>query len=604
MLTKLATRSLMSGNEAVARGAYEAGVCYAAAYPGTPSTEILESISQYKSDIIAEWAPNEKVAFESVLGASIAGARALAAMKMVGVNVAADPLFSSAYSGVNGGLVLVSADDPGLHSSQNEQDNRHYAVFAKIPMLEPSDSQEAKDMMVAAFEISEAFDTPVLFRMTTRVCHSKSLVAAGDRKGTSHRLRPLDLTKFDVVPALARRHRVKLEAKLKRLAEFSEACPFNRVEWNGPGIGIVTSGISYQYAREVFGDTASYLKLGFTHPLPKGMIRDFAAKVETLYVIEELDPYLESQVRQLGIACIGKDKIPVMYELAPDIVAKAVLGEEASVIPCDTTSVVPRPPVLCAGCPHRGFFYELGKLARRRDVIVSGDIGCYTLGGNEPLSALDLCICMGAGPSMAHGAQKVFNKFGYATRVVAVLGDSTFFHTGIPSLMTAVYNRSNTVTCILDNRITGMTGQQDNPGSGETLQGEPAKEIDIEAVVRAIGVEHVRVVNPHDLVKVQEAFEWAFELDEPSVVITKWPCNLKKLDAEERQEYAHRYKFLTVVDANCTGCRVCLNLGCPAISFDAASNKAHIDASVCNGCGLCSQVCKWSAVANGEERHA
>lgn len=596
--------ALLSGNEAVAQGAYEAGVAYAAAYPGTPSTEILETLCRFKDEVIAEWAPNEKVAFESALGASIAGGRALAAMKMVGVNVAADPMFSAAYAGVNGGLVFVSADDPGLHSSQNEQDNRHYAPFMKVPMLEPSDSQEAKDMVKAAFEISENFDTPVLFRMTTRVCHSKSLVTVAKRKDAPRRLCPLNLTKFDVVPALARRHRVRLEGRLKRLAEYSETCEFNRAEWNDTKIGVVTSSIAYQYAREVFGKSASYLKLGFTHPLPERLIRDFASKVETLTVIEELDPYLEDFIRRLGIACIGKEKVPRIYELDPAIVSKALLGKEPETIKADLSPVVPRPPVLCAGCPHRGFYYELGKLARRRSIVISGDIGCYTLGGNEPLKALDLCICMGAGPSMAHGAQKVFNKFGDGTRLVAVIGDSTFFHTGIASLMNAVYNKSNTITCILDNRITGMTGHQDNPGTGITLQGEVSQHIDIEAVVRALGVRHVKVISPMDLGRVQETLNWAFDLDEPSVIVVRWPCALKKLDREERDEYAHKAKFLAVVEQNCSGCRMCLNVGCPAVSFDRATNKAHIDPTACNGCGVCAQVCKWSAIENGETAHA
>jgi indolepyruvate ferredoxin oxidoreductase alpha subunit len=595
--------SLMSGNEAVALGAYEAGVVYASAYPGTPSTEILENLAAYKDEVIAEWAPNEKVALECAIGASIAGGRALAAMKMVGVNVAADPLFSVAYSGVNGGLVLVSADDPGLHSSQNEQDNRYYAPFAKIPMLEPSDSQESKDMIKAAFEISETFDAPVLFRTTTRICHSKSLVTVGTRQEAPRRYYRKNLAKFDLVPALARGSRARLEGKLHKLAEFSETCEFNRIEWNGPKIGIITSGVSYQHAREVFGDTASYLKLGFTHPLPKKKIRAFAAKVETVYVIEELDPYLEDQVRQLGIACIGKDKIPRMYELDAGIVAKSLLGIDNPLISCDASMVPPRPPVLCAGCPHRGFFYELGKIAQRRNVLVSGDIGCYALGGNAPLNALDLCICMGAGPSMAHGAQKVFDKFGEDMRVVATIGDSTFFHTGIPALINAVYNRSNAITCILDNRTTGMTGQQDNPGSGATLQGEPAKSIDIEAVVRALGVDHVRVVNPMDLSKVQGALTWAFALDEPSVIITKWPCTLKTFDREERDTHAHKFKTMTVAAENCEGCRLCLDIGCPALSFDRATNKAQINAKTCNGCGVCAQICKWSAVVNGEASH-
>ena len=591
---------LMSGNEAVARGAYEAGVSYAAAYPGTPSTEILECISEFKGDIIAEWAPNEKVALESAIGASIAGARALAAMKMVGVNVAADPLFSAAYTGVNGGLVLVSADDPGLHSSQNEQDNRYYASFAKIPMLEPSDSRESKDMIKAAFEISETFDVPVLFRMTTRVCHSKSIVTLGKRMGTPRRPCPKNLTKFNLVPALARRQRGKLEAKLKKLAEFSETCEFNRVEWNGAKIGIVTSGISYQYAREVFGDTASYLKLGFTHPLPKEKIRAFASKVDTLYVIEELEPYLEDQIKQLGIACIGKDRLPNMYELNPAIVAKSLLGVETRVIEYDAASLPPRPPVLCAGCPHRGFFFELGKKVRRRNLLISGDIGCYALGHNDPYDALDLCVCMGAGPSMAHGAQKIFNKFGDDRRVVATIGDSTFFHTGIPALIDVVYNRSNAIICILDNRTTGMTGQQDNPGTGVTLQGEPTKSIDIEAVVRALGVDHVRVVDPADLRKVRQALTWALDLDKPSVIITKRPCTLKKHDHGERHEFNRRPKAMSVAEAACIGCRLCLNVGCPALSFDRTAKKARIDASACNGCGICRQVCQSNALAVGE----
>ncbi|MBU6298036.1 MAG: 4Fe-4S dicluster domain-containing protein, partial [Alphaproteobacteria bacterium] len=462
----------------------------------------------------------------------------------------------------------------------------------------------AKDMAKAAFEISETFDAPLLLRVTTRICHSKSLVTPGERKNTPRRLHPLDMTKFDLVPALARRQRAKLEVKLRKLAEFSETCAFNRVEWNGQRIGIVTSGISYQYAREVFGDTASYLKLGFTYPLPKQKIRDFASRIDTLYVIEELEPYLENQIRQLGISCIGKDKIPNMYELDPGIVAKSLLGAENPVIRCDASAVPPRPPVLCAGCPHRGFFYELGKIAHRHDVIISGDIGCYALGGNDPLDAIDLCICMGAAPSMAHGAQKVFNKFGETTRVVATIGDSTFFHTGIPSLINAVYNKSNTITCILDNRTTGMTGQQDNPGSGVTLQGEPTKDIDIEAVVRALGVDHVRVVNPMDLPKVQDALAWAFGLDGPSVIVARWPCVLKTFDSDERNEYVHKFKSMAIVDEECGGCGRCLNLGCPALSFDRLTGKASIDASACNGCGLCAQVCKWSAVVNGELHHA
>ncbi|MDE2184116.1 MAG: indolepyruvate ferredoxin oxidoreductase subunit alpha [Alphaproteobacteria bacterium] len=594
--------SLMSGNEAVARGAYEAGVTYAAAYPGTPSTEILEELARY-SAVIAEWAPNEKVAVECALGASIAGGRALAAMKMVGVNVAADPLFSSAYAGVNGGLVIVSADDPGLHSSQNEQDNRLYAPFVKLAMLEPADSQEAKDMVKAAFDISESNDIPVLFRMTTRVCHSRSLVATSPRIAVPPRAYPANLLKFNLVPAMARRHRARLEVRLKQLEAYAETCPFNRVEWNSAEIGIITSGIAYQYAREAFGEEASYLKLGFTHPLPKAKIREFAARVARLYIVEELEPYLENFVRGLGIPCIGKDKIPNMYELNPSIVAGALLGGHAREIESRPAAVPPRPPVLCAGCPHRGFFYELGKYAKRHNLIISGDIGCYALGMNDPLNALDLCICMGAAPSMAHGAQKVLEAGNSGTRTVAVIGDSTFFHTGVPALINAVYNKSNTITCILDNRTTAMTGQQDNPGSGTTLQSEATAAIDIEALVRALGVQNVRVVNPLDLDKMHQALAWGLAAVGPSVIVCKWPCNLKRMSSDESNEYMHGHARLAVAAERCTGCRMCLNVGCPALSFDDDAGKARIDSGACNGCGVCGQVCSWNAVVSEEAAH-
>jgi indolepyruvate ferredoxin oxidoreductase alpha subunit len=600
---------LMSGNEAAARGAYDAGVSFAAAYPGTPSTEILENIALFKGDVIAEWAPNEKVALESAIGASIAGARALSAMKMVGVNVAADPLFSFAYCGVNGGFVLVSADDPSLHSSQNEQDNRFYAPFAKIPMLEPSDSQESYDMMRGAYVISETFDAPVLFRMTTRVCHSKSLVALAER--TEVPLRPYlkNTAKYDLIPAVSRRLRVTLEAKMERLAEFSETCEFNRIEWHDAKIGIVTSGIAYQYARDVFGNGASYLKLGFTNPLPKKLIADFAAKVRTLYVIEELEPYLENQIKQLGISCIGKEKIPNMYELNPDIVAKALLGIEKPVITCDTSVVPPRPPVLCAGCPHRGFFVELGKIttrlnAKRQKYMIASDIGCYGLGGADPLNAKDLCVCMGSAPSIAHGAQKVFNRYNANTRVIATLGDSTFFHTGIPALIDVVYNKSNTITCILDNRITGMTGQQENPHTGYTLQGEPTKDLSIEAIVRAIGIDHIRIVNPMNLKDIDEALEEALRRDEPSVIITRWPCVLKKKTAEEENEFKPYAECFEVDAELCNGCGLCLRIGCPAVSSDTTTGKIRIDPIGCNGCSVCEQVCNFGAILPAKTKHA
>lgn len=586
-------KKLLTGNEAVAQGAYEAGLIYAAAYPGTPSTEILENIAEYKKDIIAEWAPNEKVALESVIGASIAGARALAAMKMVGVNVAADPLFSFAYSGVNGGMILVSADDPGLHSSQNEQDNRHYAKFAKIAMVEPSDSQEAKDMVKAAFEISEKYGTPVLFRMTTRVCHSKSLVEIGERKEIDKKPYIKNVQKFDLVPAVSRKLRMELEARLQELTDFSNETDLNYFEWNEKKVGIIASGVAYQYAQEVFGNTASYLKLGFTYPLPIKKIKQFAAEVETLYVIEELEPYIEEQLNAAGIACIGKAKIPKMGELSPEVIAKALLGKEKTLIEYDGSSVAHRPPVLCAGCPHRGFFYELGK---KKNIMISGDIGCYGLGNAPPLNAKDTCICMGGAPSIGHGAQKVFNKADENMRVVATVGDSTFFHTGMNSLVNIVYNRSNTITCILDNRITGMTGHQDHPGTGFTLQGMPTKALEIADVVKALGIDHIKTVNPLKLAEVQEALDWALALDEPSVIITRWPCVLKKQSVRDKSEFGE-YLGTCKVDADaCIGCKKCINTGCPALQFNDETKKVKINPVQCVGCEVCLQVCPVTAI--------
>lgn len=584
---------LLTGNEAVVQGAYEAGISYAAAYPGTPSTEILENIADYKQDIIAEWAPNEKVALESAIGASLAGARSMAAMKMVGVNVAADPLFSFAYSGVNGGFMLISADDPGLHSSQNEQDNRYYAKFAKIVMLEPSSSQEAKDMVKAAMEISETYDTPVLFRMTTRVCHSKSIVAIGERQAVDKKPYAKNLQKYDLVPAVSRKLHVTLEEKLKELEAFSNQTSLNYVEWNSKKIGIIAAGIAYQYAQEVFGNTASYLKLGFTFPLPMEKIRAFANEVECLYVIEELEPFMEEQIKAAGIYCIGKDKVPNIDELTPDIIAKVLLDKTRPLIEYDKTIVANRPPTLCAGCPHRGFFYELAKL---KNVMITGDIGCYGLGGAEPLNAKDCCICMGASISMGHGAQKVYNKFNENKRAIATIGDSTFFHTGINSLMHVVYNRSNTITCILDNRITGMTGHQENPGSGFTLQGMPTKIIDIAEVVKALGIDHIRTVNPLKLKEVKEAFAWAMELDEPSVIITRWPCVLKKLSEQDKNEFGNYIGTCKVKEEVCIGCKACIRTGCPALRFNKEHKKVKIDDKQCVGCEVCLQVCPVKAI--------
>jgi indolepyruvate ferredoxin oxidoreductase alpha subunit len=584
---------LLTGNEAVVQGAYEAGIAYASAYPGTPSTEILENIAQYKQEIIAEWAPNEKVALESAIGASLAGARSMAAMKMVGVNVAADPLFSFAYSGVNGGFMLISADDPGLHSSQNEQDNRYYAKFAKIAMVEPSNSQDAKDMVRAAMEISEKYDTPVLFRMTTRVCHSKSIVEMGERQAVDKKIYTKNLQKYDLVPAVSRKLHVALEDKLKKLEIFSNETDLNYIEWNDKKIGIIAAGIAYQYAQEVFGEKASYLKLGFTYPLPMDKIRAFANEVENLYVIEELEPFMEEQIKAAGIPCIGKEKIPNIDELTPDIIAKVLLNEKRPLIDYDNTIVANRPPTLCAGCPHRGFFYELAKL---KNVMITGDIGCYGLGGAEPLNAKDCCICMGASISMGHGAQKVYNKFNENKRAIATIGDSTFFHTGINSLMHVVYNRSNTITCILDNRITGMTGHQENPGSGFTLQGMPTKIIDIAEVVKALGIDHIRTVNPLKLKEVKDAFTWAMELDEPSVIITRWPCILKKLSDQDKTEFGNYIGTCKVKETVCIGCKACIRTGCPALRFNKETKKVKIDEKQCVGCEVCLQVCPVKAI--------
>lgn len=590
---------LLTGNEAVAQGAYEADITYAAAYPGTPSTEILENVAKFKEEIIAEWAPNEKVAFECAIGASMAGARVLTAMKMVGVNVAADPLFSWAYAGVNGGFMLVSADDPGLHSSQNEQDNRIYAKFAKIAMLEPSNSQEAKDMVKTAMEISEQFNIPVLLRLTTRICHSKSLVKFGERVEVGKKPYVKNTDKYDMIPAVSRKLHVQLEEKLKKLEEYSNQTDLNYIEWNDKKIGIISSSVAYQYAQEVFGTRASYLKLGFSFPLPMDKIRAFAKEVDTLYVIEELEPFIEEQIKAAGIDCIGKEKIPNVGELSPGVIAEALLGEGFDIVDYDKTIVPGRPPTLCAGCPHRGLFYELGKL---KNVVFSGDIGCYGLGGAEPLTAKDLSICMGSSISIGHGAQKVFDKYNENKRVIATIGDSTFFHTGINSLMQVVYNRSNTITCILDNRITGMTGHQENPGSGYTLQGMPTKTLDIPQLVKALGIDHVRTINPLDIKAVKEALAWALELDEPSVIVTRWPCVLKKHTEEDKKEFGNYFGKCEVEQEKCVGCKACIRTGCPALRFDKAEKKVEIDKNQCVGCGVCMQVCSFNAIKKVGEK--
>ena len=587
-------KNLMTGNEAVARGLYEAGVAFASAYPGTPSTEILENVAEkYKDSIACEWAPNEKVAFEAAVGASIVGGRSFAAMKHVGLNVAADPLLTFAYTGVNGGMCFVSADDPGLHSSQNEQDNRFYARMGKIIMLEPSDSQEAKDMAVMGYELSERFDSPVMLRMTTRVCHSKSLVEFGEVQEQRKKEYVKNRAKFDPVPAMAKGMHTAVEKRWQKLREYTEVCPLNREEWHTDEVGIVSAGAAYQYAREVFGDNASYFKCGMTSPMPLESIKKFAAKVKKLYVVEELEPYMEDLRRAAGIECIGKALIPIEGELNPDIVRKSLTGEVTPTLEYDKSVVPARPPMLCAGCPHVGLFYELGKI---KDVIAIGDIGCYALSGNPPLNAKDFALCMGSGFSMAHGAAKIMEKFGDTKKIVGVVGDSTFFHTGMNSMLDAVYNHSNVTLIVVDNRITGMTGHQENPGSGYTITGEHAYPADIEGVARAFGMTDIHKVNPMDLEATRKALKEAIAFEGPSLVITRYPCALKKRSPEDIAEFGTEKAKYAVNHDDCIGCKSCLRLGCPAISFDGGAKKADIDRVACAGCGVCAQVCPKKAI--------
>ena len=591
-------KQLITGDEAVARGAWEAGVRFASAYPGTPSTEILENIATYK-EIHAEWAPNEKTALESVIGASLAGARAIASMKHVGLNVAADPFFTFAYMGVNAGAVVVTADEPGQFSSQNEQDNRNYAKAAMTPMFEPSDSQECKDMLLEAFEISEQYDIPVLFRMTTRVCHSKSLVELGERQDVPLKPYVKNIKKYVAVPANARPMKVKVLANQELLNGYSNNCQWNRVEMHEPSVGVICSGDCYLYAREVFGDGASYLKLGFTNPLPDDLIRDFASKVEKICIIEENDPYIEEHVRALGIACDGKNIFPRNGEMKPEVIRSVIYGEEYPLDETVRAAVIPRPPTLCAGCPHRGFFYELG---RRKNVMVSGDIGCYTLASGAPYNAMETTVCMGASISLGHGAQQVFDTIeGNKMRVVSVLGDSTFFHTGINSLLDVAYNKSNLITVVLDNRITAMTGQQDNPGSGLTIQGEVTEAVSIEAIALAFGFRNVRVINPNQLDEVKDALDWALGLQEPSVIITRWPCALKKQTALDKEEFKGSFTSVYWVNEEvCIGCKKCTRTGCPAVVFQFAKKKSSIDPEKCVGCSVCAQVCPVQAIQKVE----
>lgn len=579
-------KQILSGNEAIARGAFEAGVKVACAYPGTPSTEILENTTHYP-EIDSSWATNEKVALEVGIGASFGGGRALVAMKHVGVNVAADPLFTLSYTGVRAGLVLITADDPELHSSQNEQDNRNYARFAKVPMLEPADSQECKSFTKLAFEISEKYDTPVFLRTTTRISHSKSIVELEERIADLPAPTLVkDPAKYVMLPGNARGRHYVVEDRMAQLAKDGATLPVNRVEMRDDSIGIITAGVSYQYVREVLPE-ASVLKLGLVHPLPTELVREFAGKVKKLYVVEELDPFIEDQVKALGIAVQGKELLSLCGELTPGRLRKG-FGLPENAVP--TVEKLPgRPPNMCPGCPHRGIFYTLNKLK----AYVSGDIGCYTLGFMPPLSAMDACVCMGASIGMATGLVKVVSEE-ERKQVVAVIGDSTFLHTGVNGLMDMVYNKGAATVIILDNRITAMTGRQENPGSGRTLMDQPANAVDLALICQAIGVKHVRRLNPLDLDACEQAIREEMARPETSVIITDKPCVLIK-----REGIFKKGDVVAVNDDACTGCRACLKLGCPAIEWVPSSGKkgkAKIDPLLCNGCDVCRQLCKFSAI--------
>jgi len=571
-------KKLMIGNQAVAAGLYDGGLGVVSSYPGTPSTEITEFLSKY-DDIHSEWAPNEKVACEVAFGASLAGARSACAMKHVGLNVAADPLFTLSYTGVNGGMVICVADDPAMHSSQNEQDSRHYAVASKVPMLEPADSQEAYTYAKTAFELSEKYDTPVLLRICTRIAHSQSIVETAEKVPAVLKDYVKDPAKYIMMPGNAIKRHPVVEARTESLRELAEDCIYNTVEMNSDEIGIITSGCSYLYVKEVLGDSASILKIGMPNPLPVKLIKEFACKVKKLYVIEELDPVIETHVRALGIDVIGKDLFSPLGEFSQQTIAKAFGLEEKYCVSAD--SPIPnRPPMMCAGCPHRGMFYTLA----RKKITVLGDIGCYTLGAVPPLSALDSTLCMGASVSGLHGFNAARKEF--EGKSVAVIGDSTFMHSGMTGLVNVAYNATNSTVIILDNSITGMTGHQQNPTTGYNIKGDPAAKVDLEALCKALGINRVRVVDPYDLKACEAAVKEELAAEEPSVIISRRPCVLLKSVKHEAP--------LTVDPEKCKSCKRCMGLGCPAISMK--DGKAWIDATLCVGCGVCKQLCAFDAI--------
>ncbi len=572
-------KQLMLGNEAVARGLYEAGVAVVSSYPGTPSTEITEYAAKYP-EVYAEWAPNEKVAVEVAIGASIGGRRSFSAMKHVGMNVAADPLFTASYTGVNAGLVIAVADDPSMHSSQNEQDSRHYAIASKLPMVEPADSKECLEYVKLAYLLSEQYDTPVLFRTSTRIAHSQSLVELSDREELPLKAYEKNPAKYVMMPAYAKPKHNVVEKRMEDLAAYAETTPLNQIFWGDKKIGIIAAGTTYQYAREVMGDKASYLKLGLINPLPVKLIADFAKEVETLYVIEELDDIIETHCKKHGISVIGKELFPWIGEFSQRLISEKLLGKTPEYV--DFPETIPaRPPVMCAGCPHRGLFYALKKLG----LTVFGDIGCYTLGASAPLSAMDTTVCMGASISGLHGFN-LARKEESEGKSVAVIGDSTFVHSGVTGLMNIAYNGTNSTVIVLDNSITGMTGHQQNPTTGYTLKGDPTAKISIEKLCEAIGIRRVRIVDPYELKNTIEAIKEEVAADEPSVVISRRPCALLK--------YVKHKAPLKVDPEKCKGCKSCLGIGCPAISFE--NKKAVIDHTQCVGCGICSELCAFSAI--------